>query len=261
MRGQGCPKCSKRYTNTKEEFLKELLVINPNISIISEYLKMSKKVRAKCLKDGYEWNVTPSRLLRGSGCPKCGGVAPYTSKEFSEKLKERNPDVEMVGEYINNKTKFQVRCINDGYIWMATPKTLLKGIGCPCCKISKGEKYLFLYLNKIDVKFISQYSFFDLLGNFNRSLKFDCAIFDQEELIYLIEIDGIGHRKPIKFNGMSDDDALEKFNLIKKYDQLKDEYCINKNIKLIRIEYDGKNFKEIPNILKEKYSFFRKEVI
>jgi len=48
----------------------------------------------------------------------------------------------------------------------------------------------------------------------------------------LIEYDGIQHFKPIKYFG-----GEEKFKFQQKTDFIKNEYCKNNNIKLLRIPY------------------------
>ena len=84
-----------------------------------------------------------------------------------------------------------------------------------------------------------QYSFIDCKNNI--ALRFD---FYLPEHNTCIEYDGIQHFKPIKFfNG--------KAGLLKtiKHDQIKNRYCQNNNINLIRIKYNQrKNLKNILNM-------------
>ena len=53
-----------------------------------------------------------------------------------------------------------------------------------------------------------------------------------------VEYDGIGHFEPINFNGINDKRANEGFKKQKLHDQIKDKYCLDNNIKLIRIPED-----------------------
>ena len=48
-----------------------------------------------------------------------------------------------------------------------------------------------------------------------------------------IEFDGLQHFKPIDWFG-----GVETFLYIQKNDRLKDEYCLNNSIKLLRIKYN-----------------------
>ncbi|MBK5242148.1 MAG: hypothetical protein JJD95_13110 [Clostridium sp.] len=65
-----------------------------------------------------------------------------------------------------------------------------------------------------------------------RKLRFDFAIMNNEKLKYLIEFDGSQHYKPAKYMG-----GEEKFKSTKINDGIKDNYCEQNNIKLVRIPY------------------------
>ena len=249
---EGCPKCGGTYRYSKEEFLEKLFAINPNIILLSDYFTTKVKVKVKCLLDGYEWNTTPSSLLMGYGCHRCGNVERYTTDIFKKKMYEINPDIEVLGEYAGHYGKIKLHCLIDDNIWYATPHTLFEYSGCPCCSCSKGEKITQKFLIESNLGYSTQYRFKELLGRYGQPLKFDFAVFKESQLFCLIEIDGIGHRKPIKFRGMSEEDSIYKFELIKEHDDIKDRYCKEHDINLIRIYYTGKNFNEVKKILEKE---------
>lgn len=56
-----------------------------------------------------------------------------THKDFVEELLNKNPNIKVLGEYINARTKIEVQCLMDNHIWYATPDNLLRGYGCPKC--------------------------------------------------------------------------------------------------------------------------------
>ena len=59
-----------------------------------------------------------------------------THEEFMEKFYEKNENaenIEILGEYVNNKTKIKCKCKIDGYEWEVKPNDLLNGISCPKC--------------------------------------------------------------------------------------------------------------------------------
>ena len=118
---------------TQKEFEKELYRINPNIQILGEYISSKVKIHCKCKKDNYEWDAIPSNLLRAEGCPKCGGTLKYSQQTFVQKLYRINPNIEVLGKYINNSTKIHCRCKLDNYEWDSIPSSLLSGSGCPKC--------------------------------------------------------------------------------------------------------------------------------
>lgn len=57
-----------------------------------------------------------------------------TTIEFIDKLKLIKPDIEVMGEYINQRTKIPVKCKECGHEWSANPGDLLSGHGCPKCR-------------------------------------------------------------------------------------------------------------------------------
>lgn len=70
-----------------------------------------------------------------------------------------------------------------------------------------------------------------------RSLPFDIAVFKpSDKLCCVIEYDGKQHYVPTKFYD-SDLTAEEQFAKIKRHDNMKDRYCQEHNIPLIRIPY------------------------
>ena len=88
-------------------------------------------------------------------------------------------------------------------------------------------------LRRAGINFKEEYSFSDLIGQNGHALRFDFAVFDDnDDLEFLIEYQGIQHYKPKSvFGGMS---GLRKQQF---YDMQKREYCKKHNIKLILIPY------------------------
>ena len=111
---------------------------------------------------------------------------------------------------------------------------LRSGVSTNCgCERSVGEAKITKILKENNINFKREYTFPDLLGDGGGRLRFDFGILnDKNELLYLIEYDGIQHFEPNCF-GYDE----ENFNILKKYDKIKDEYCKSNNIYLIRIPY------------------------
>ena len=57
---------------THQEFIDEISIKNPNIEILSTYVDSRTKITCKCKICEHEWNVLPTSLSRGIGCPSCG---------------------------------------------------------------------------------------------------------------------------------------------------------------------------------------------
>lgn len=100
-------------------------------------------------------------------------------------------------------------------------------------RASQGEIKIEEILKNAGLIFKEEYSFPDLLSAKGYPLRFDFAIFDEnDDLLFLIEYQGIQHYEPSsKFGGYS---GLQKqqINDIKKI-----EYCENHNIILLSIPY------------------------
>lgn len=56
-----------------------------------------------------------------------------THEEYVEEVTQMNPDIEVVGRYVNNHTKILHRCKIDGCEWYPKPTNVLGGKGCPVC--------------------------------------------------------------------------------------------------------------------------------
>lgn len=104
-------------------------------------------------------------------------------------------------------------------------------------KSSRAEIKISEILSRAGINFQEQYSFPDLIGQGGHALRFDFAIFDDnDELEFLLQYQGIQHYKPKeKFGGMS---GLRKQQY---YDMQKRQYCKKHGIKLILIPYWDEN--------------------
>ena len=74
-------------------------------------------------------------------------------------------------------------------------------------------------LNELNIKYQKQYSFTNLTGEKDK-LRFDFAIFKNDELYALIEYQGEQHYQSEDFFG-----GEEKFLQVKEYDKKKRDYC------------------------------------
>ena len=75
-----------------------------------------------------------------------------TNKEFIEELKEKNPNIIPLEEYIDAHTKIKCKCLTHNYIWKALPYVLLQGTGCSKCgkdKVTKSHEQFVLELKNI----------------------------------------------------------------------------------------------------------------
>ena len=102
---------------------------------------------------------------------------------------------------------------------------------------SRAEIKIEQILSNAGLNFKEEYSFPDLIGKSGHALRFDFAVFDDnDEVEFLIQYQGIQHYKPKSvFGGLS---GLRKQQF---YDMQKREYCKSHGIKLILIPYWDQN--------------------
>jgi hypothetical protein len=123
------------------------------------------------------------------------------------------------------------KCNN--YEWYITPNNLLNSAGCPVCRETKGELAIRNTLTDKAISFIAQYEFNDLKSDLNVPLKFDFAVFTGEnKLLFLIEYDGKQH-----FEHIASWMTKEKYERMKIHDAMKNAYCKQNDIPLLRIPY------------------------
>lgn len=240
--GKGCPKCSGHITRTDEEYKSELHLINPNIQPIEEYIDTRTKIKHICLIDGYIWNVAPYSTLAGYGCPKCAGNIKRTHDEYVVEVEEVNPDIEVIGTYINANTPITHMCKVHNREWNATPNGILAGYGCPECRESSGERQIRQWLEKHNISYTFQKIFNDCKDQ--KPLPFD---FYLQQYNICIEFDGRQHFMPVDFANKGEEWAMELLLLVQRHDEIKNQYCKDNNIHLLRIPY----FKNVEKELEE----------
>jgi len=236
----GCPKCSLL---DDQNFIKKSNTIHKNkydYSLI-EIKNNKSKVKIICPVHGI-FEQKASSHLEGCGCPKCRDeqVRKRFVKNklyFVEKAKQTHGDKYdySLVDYINNKIKVKILCPIHG-VFEQSPANHYK-YGCPFCRESQGEKKISLLLDGMKIKYIRQKTF-DGCEN-KQKLHFD---FYLPEYNMCIEYDGIQHYKPVDYFG-----GQEKFLETKKNDEIKNLYCLENNIKLIRIKYNEIIDKKIIN--------------
>jgi hypothetical protein len=169
-------------------------------------------------------------------CPYCCGRKGNFNERYKKIIEEH--DGEMLSDYINGTMHITVKCNKDGYIWDIYPNNLMKGRWCPVCNMPYSERVPYDYLGNNHYNIRIQYGFDDLYGENKELYKFDFAVFNKyNKLLGLIEIDDNEHR----YNH-----TQPKRVKARERDKIKDQYCINNKINIIRVPYDEYN-KELKN--------------
>lgn len=129
---------------TTSEYIKRVKNINADISVIGEYINARTKILHKCNVCGYEWLSLPHNVLRGMKCPRCSKREHISKEQYIEKLAAINPNIELIGEYVNLTTKTEHRCKICGNKLIYKPWYLLEGRGCAICsgrKVGEAPEY------------------------------------------------------------------------------------------------------------------------
>jgi len=240
LQGMGCNKCGGSEKKTPEQFIRDAVKVHNNKYGYSKtiYKNFTTKVIIVCPKHG-DYHQLPSNHLAGKGCRKCATDA--SSKSIDEFIQESHKVHENKYDYfktvyVNGTTKVVITCKTHGD-FKQTPKEHVKGIGCPSCKESKGEERIRLWLDKNSIDYVREHKFPNL-----PKLRFDFYLPDHNTTI---EFDGIQHFISVKRWG--GEKGLKKRQ---ELDEIKNQFCVDNNTKLIRIPYTEYN--KIPLILKKE---------
>lgn len=164
LQGSGCPECVHR-AKSHDKFIKDLQDKNKNIEVIGKYINNKTKIKCKCNICGFVWNTLPSNLLRKTrptGCPNCWKNRNGKShNDFVKEMSLINPNIKIIGNYINSTTKISCECKICGNIWNVVPYSLIIGKGCPICGIQKIK----------DIKSKTHQTFLDEIQNINPNVK------------------------------------------------------------------------------------------
>lgn len=242
--GHGCPKCAGSLKLTLPFIVNKLKAINKNVIITStKYVESHEKLDCMCKIDGNTWSTSWNKLSRGHGCPKCKGrkigeTRANTLEYVRKTLRDNNKNIEIVSNcYKNNDSNLKLVCSKDNHTWENTWRNIRhSGYTCPKCSMSKGELRVSNALSNLKLKYETQKSFADCKSKNN--LRFDFYI---HELKTCIEYDGLQHIQSVDFFG-----GEEGFKQTKLRDGIKNLYCKNNNLNLIRIpHYDYDRIDEI----------------
>lgn len=195
-------------------------------------------------------NITAFRRgdIKSCGCYNIE-IHKETCKEIGQKsnykdyTKIKNPYYKFIKRLDkkdnSNSSYWEVECKKCGKRYEAVPVQLIsdtrrKGSNpCDCYRfLSKGVIKIENILKENNIYYEKEKTFSDCLSPIGHQLKFDFYINNK----YLLEYDGEQHFQPQTFGNT----ALTKeeiFIKIKEHDEIKNQYCINNNLILIRIPY------------------------
>lgn len=151
---------------------------------------------------------------------------------------------------------WEIECKKCGQHYIEIPAFLIsnerrKGNNpCDCWRnTSKGILKIEQLLKDNNIPYTKEQSFDSCLSPKGNLMRFDFYINDQ----YLIEYDGEQHFKPMSFGGSTPGEG--RLKLQKEYDNIKNKWCKNNNIPLIRIPFNHYNKLNIEDLKLETSNF------
>lgn len=241
-----CLECSKEKYSESNSVKDEIVIKsfnNVGLKIFSTKGLRGHNLYSAIDEEGYlyytSYSFSTSQGYKGKRIDPKNPYSIYNIKHFIEinNLKCKL----LTEEYVNCDEELLMQCeCGDIYTTNWSSFSSNKNDRCEKCslKMSKGEVVIQEYLQKNNIIFKTQFRFEDCKDK--RALPFDFYLPDEN---IAIEFDGLQHFEPINWFG-----GEERFEEGKRKDKIKDEYCKNHNIKLIRIPYW--EFENIENILK-----------
>ena len=222
--------CSRKLNIIGQKFGK-LLVKSMNYD--------NKEAYCECLCDCGKKVFTRANALLTGNTKSCGCIhSPSLINNVYGKLI-------VVDEYYENNLKHCICKCQCGNVVTLLGRSLTSGntTSCGCYRSdlhSKNEQLISNFLKDNKVEFYNEKTFDDCVGIGNKKLRFDFYI---PNINTVIEYDGKQHFEPIDYFG-----GESSFNIQKENDKIKNQYCKDNNIRLVRISYKNK-IDNIYNIL------------
>ena len=211
------------------------LVLERDYEYAKQFSHTSVYWKCKCLKCERVFSIRQEALTSGRStqCKICSRLRTgkdETGKKYGKLIViEQRPSKK-------KRIMWLCKCICGNFIEVSgTDLRTSKVQSCGKCpdRISNGEYQVLTLLKQNDIKYIQEYTFDNFTYKTGQHPRFDFAIFENDKLSYLIEVDGRQHFSYCD----SGWDTKENFEDTIEKDKIKNDYCKSNNIPLIRIPY------------------------
>ena len=210
---------------------------NVGFTILEGGYKNNKSKLTICDRDGYKFYTSYNRLTsHGCNLPIATTTNPYSLDNIKLYLNINKIPLKVLSdEYISDDVEIKFECgCGEVFFKKISQIKYTKRYQCSKCQKSTSslEHLTEMWLIDNKIKYKKEYRFDDC-RNVN-PLPFDFAIFkDNDDVIGLVEADGAQHFEDTRFYSYNEN-GLE-YRL--RNDEIKDNYCKNNNIPLLRIPY------------------------
>ncbi|MDS0527146.1 hypothetical protein NNC19_15755 [Clostridium sp. SHJSY1] len=233
-----CLYCNKGGRKSHDEFVREVRdKLGEEYMILSKYINNRTKIKVRHECCGSEYETLPYNLTRGKRCIKCHGNTLKTNETFVEEVNKLVKDeYTVLGTYKNNKTKIKMRHNICGKEYEVIPHHFLgaKGTRCPHCNnSSKIEVLIKDFFEESNIKYETQKTFSGCKSGNGKYLPFDFCVYYDKDKFFLLEYDG-GHHRDERYGKIK----LEKTKI---NDSIKDKFCRDNSLELVRLRYNIDN--------------------
>lgn len=179
--------------------------MHPNIEVLGTYAGSKTPIAFKCNIDDSVWVTTPDNIMHHFGCPECSRHAlsqkqTQTKEHFVELVNNRNPHLEIIGDYKGLKFAIKCRCKDCGYEFeRIADKLANRKCRCPQCSgkvIIKGVNDIATTHPLLAKYFKNQEETFKYCATNKVKIIFKCPICGDEKESYLNLISRRGYHCP-----------------------------------------------------------------
>ena len=267
QRKGGCKVCKYkklRVTKAKshEQFVSEVKsLVGDEYTVIGRYVNNETKLRIRhnCEScDHHEYEVRPvSFTSNGRRCPICARsddikrlreyIPAKSHEQFVSEVKSLVGDeYTVIGRYVNNKEKLEIRHAACDSVYQVRPNDFLTGYRCPVCnpslpKQSRAVREIEGLLRKLGIRYETEIRFDECRDKLPLSFDFGVVVSDEEFI--LIEYDGAQH---FESRGVITNKRVQ--DSIRR-DRIKDDFCEENGISLYRIRHNENHKQRIVQIL------------
>jgi hypothetical protein len=230
---------------------------NGKYTLIGEYSGMKVPALFKCNECNREFMMRPDDLFYNGRSCNCEYWKRIEEAKVKKKLRlkkrtERESrlwnndkflrkvneiwgdEFEVLSEFKALHRKVLVKHKICGLTYQKRAVSLIQGHGCLYCSRageSTGVRLVRRVLDDLKLNYWREFKFEDC--KCKNPLLFDFAVYDKNNnLMFLIEWDGEQHFRPKQRTG-----GVERLRLIQKRDSIKNEYCKQNGLKLLRLKY------------------------
>lgn len=243
----GCRKCSGMFPMDKESFIKIANDIHKYRYDYSKVVFVSrmKPVEIICKIHGSFFQIPKNHISHknGHGCPKCRDVCTknrflLTHEEFLIRANKAHNNLYSYPEkYVNIETPIKIICPIHGEFHQR-PNNHLNGHGCLYCKRYRRETITGEIIEEL---FHVKPTHNRIIRLSNKKRLYIDYFFNINGVDYAVEYNGEQHYQPVEFFG-----GLKGYKEAIKRDKIKEEWCKNNKVRLIKI--DGRYYKDYDSI-------------